>query len=191
MNNNKKYRKIVIIENGMEEHMNNNEKYKKIASVLSENEKEEFDELITMRSQLERELCCLMKRARTIEGKIATIDNIVDETLKAVEEAVQKEKEKEKEREAHEKAESIPVIITDGRKAFAAHALPTDDGIVVLTSAHRRYMREEEEFFICNEEQCNQEMADKFTEVAQASGYDARLLARAMLSVQLDSENEE
>lgn len=181
---------------------NNNENRlteEQIVSVLDDKTKEEFNELLKMRGKLEKEFDELMERADVIGRKLDAIDDIIDSTIEAVEEAIREEKTAEIEKAEKEKAKAqqakrdmkgaYPVIMTDGKVAVAAHIFIDDDkGIYAITNAQEGYIDTDAiAFFFVEEKHCNQEVADDFMETVSHSDYDALTLANAMMDVQLDA----
>lgn len=176
---------------------NNNENRlteEQIVSVLDDKTKEEFNELLKMRGKLEKEFDELMERADVIGRKLDAIDDIIDSTIEAVEEAIREEKTAEQEKAKAQQAKrdmkgAYPVIMTDGKVAVAAHIFIDDDkGIYTITNAQEGYIDTDAiAFFFVEEKYCNQEMADYFMEVVSHSDYDALTLANAMMDVQLDA----
>lgn len=183
--------------------MNNNNENRlteeQIVSVLDDKTKEEFNELLKMRGKLEKEFDELMERADVIGCKLDAIDDIIDSTIEAVEEAIREEKRAETEKAEKEKSKAqqakrdmkgaYPVIMTDGKVAVAAHIFIDDDkGIYAITNAQEGYIDTDAiAFFFVEEKHCNQEVADDFMETVSHSKYDALTLANAMMDVQLDA----
>lgn len=185
--------------------MNNNNENRlteeQIVSVLDDKTKEEFNELLKMRGKLEKEFDELMERADIIGRKLDAIDDIIDSTIEAVEEAIREEKKAGAEKAAQEKSKAkaqhakrdmkgaYPVIMTDGKVAVAAHIFIDDDkGIYAFTNAQEGYIDTDAiAFFFVEEKHCNQEVADDFMETVSHSKYDALTLANAMMDVQLDA----
>lgn len=178
--------------------MNNNNENRlteeQIVSVLDDKTKEEFNELLKMRGKLEKEFDELMERADVIGRKLDAIDDIIDSTIEAVEEAIREEKTAEQEKAKAQQAKrdmkgAYPVIMTDGKVAVAAHIFIDDDkGIYAITNAQEGYIDTDAiAFFFVEEKHCNQEVADDFMETVSHSKYDALTLANAMMDVQLDA----